>query len=248
MNQQDNIDLIEQYLNNELSESERNELEALLETDEVLANEFDRRQSAHQMIDFLISENLRSQLKNMEAEEHKVVSLVSRSRRMYALAIAASVVILIGAFFFLIPSGQNLSGQQLAMEYYESPAFTLRSSDDQLVEANLSAGIQALNSQNYDEAIQVLEEISSENDYYIMARYYLGHANFLTNNYTEAGNNFSEVVNSGDIRFLENAEWYELLSCLGQNTTCENLLDRILSNENHLHLSKALAIKNEQTK
>lgn len=248
MNQQNNIDLIEQYLSNELSDAERKELEAQLETDKDLANELDRRQTAHQMIDFMISESLRNQLKALEAEDSKVVSLASRTRRLYTLAIAASVIILIGAFFFLIPGGQSLSNQQLAMNYYEAPVFTMRSSGDETIEANLAAGLQALRDTDYRAAIQNLEQISPENDQYIMARYYLGHAHFLAREYTAAGNYFAEVINSNDIRYIEDAQWYALLSCLSQDQTCQEMLDRILNDQNHLHYRQAQELKNAQTK
>ncbi|MCB0669387.1 MAG: hypothetical protein KDC80_26365, partial [Saprospiraceae bacterium] len=116
MNQQNNVDLIEQYLNNELSEKDRQELENKISEDETLAAELERRQMAHRMLDFMISENLRQQLTNLEAEDTKVVRMPARRRSMYALAVAASVIILIGAFFF-IPTGGSLSNQQLALDF-----------------------------------------------------------------------------------------------------------------------------------
>ncbi|MBK8501704.1 MAG: hypothetical protein IPL46_05570 [Saprospiraceae bacterium] len=248
MNQQNNIDLIEQYLNNELSESERQEVENQLATDHSLSNEFDRRHTAHKMIDFMVSENLRQQLKDLEAEETKVVPLASRSRRMYALAIAACVIILMGAFFFIIPSDQNLSSTQLALNLYETPVFTMRGTDAQTIDANVALGIEALTNKNYDQAIVTLEQVTSGNAFYIMAKYYLGHANFLKHNFQAALNNFAEVISSNDVRYLEDAQWYQLLSCMGLNNACQDLLSPIILNTRHLHHAEALEIQNQQIK
>lgn len=248
MNQQNNIDLIEQYLNNELSESERQELENQLATDHSLSNEFDRRQTAHKMIDFMVSENLRQQLKDLEDEETKVVPLTSRSRTMYALAIAACVIILIGAFFFIMPSGQNLSNAQLALNLYETPAFTMRGTDAQTIPVNITQGVEALSNKNYDTAIATLEQVTPDNAYYTMARYYLGHANFLNHNFQVAANNFEDVIKSNDVRYVEDAQWYQLLSCLGQNNDCKDLITSIIQNERHLHHNQALEIEKSQSK
>lgn len=248
MNQQNNIDLIEQYLNNELSESERQELENQLATDHNLSNEFERRQTAHKMIDFMVTENLRKQLRDLEADETKVVPLSTRSRRMYALAIAACVIILIGAFFFIIPSGQNLSNAQLALNLYEAPAFTVRGTEGQTIQANIAQGVEALSNKNYDLAITTLEQVTPDNDYYTMARYYLGHANFLNRNFQLAANNFEDVIKRNDIRYVEDAQWFQLLSCLGQNNDCKDLLTHITQNQRHLYHSQALEIEKSQNK
>lgn len=248
MNKQNNIDLIEQYLNNDLSESERQELENQLATDHNLSNEFDRRHTAHKMIDFMVSENLRQQLKELEAEDTKVIPMASRSRRMYVLAIAACVTVLIGAFFFLMPSGQHPGNAQLALNFYETPTFTMRGIDAQTINTNIAQGVEALNSQNYDLAIATLEQVPSDNDYFIMAQYYLGHANFLNHNFQAASNNFADVIKSNDVRYIEEAQWYQLLSCLGQNNACQELLTPITQNTRHLHHSDALEIQDQQNK
>lgn len=240
MNQQHNIELIEQYLNNELSEAERRDLEEKIAGDETLADELDRRQMAHSMLDFMITENLRTQLKDLEAQDTKVISLQSRNRRMYSLAIAASVIILIGAFFFIWPSGGQLSNQQLAMEFYETPAFSMRGADPQSVTVQIANALQAINAQDYNAAIQNLEEVSNDNEYYTIARYYLGHAHFLNKDYQAAESDFAEVIAANDLRYHDDAQWYQLLSCKAQNRDCEQMLQSILSNPNHPFNAQAL--------
>jgi hypothetical protein len=81
-----------------------------------------------------------------------------------------------------------------------------------------------------------------------MARYYLGHANFLNHNFQAAADNFADVIKSNDVRYIEDAEWYQLLSCLGLNNDCKDLLTPITQNIRHLHHSQALEIEKSQNK
>ncbi|MCB0687020.1 MAG: hypothetical protein KDC53_10855 [Saprospiraceae bacterium] len=243
MNQQNNIDLIEQYLNNELSESERQEVENQIAADQDLASEFERRQMAHQMLDFMVTENLRDQLKALEAEDTRVISMPARRRRLSMMAIAASVIILIGAFFFIMPGGGSLSNQQLALDLYETPTFTMRGGETENITTQITQGIQALNEKDYTAAIRDLEEVPADNEYYTMARYYLGHAHFLNKNYEAAENDFNEVAGANDIRFNDDAEWFKLLSCKAQNKTCEGLLETILQKPNHTYHQEALELQ-----
>jgi hypothetical protein len=80
------------------------------------------------------------------------------------------------------------------------------------------------------------------------ALYYLGHANFLNHNFQAASNNFADVIESNDVRYVEDAQWYQLLSCMGQNNACQDLLSPIIQNTRHLHHTEALEIQNQQNK
>ena len=245
MDQKVNIDLIEQYLTNEMSEAQRVEFEDKIKNDEALAAEFERRQTAHKMIDFMVTENLRSQLKSLESHDTKIVSIQSRRRRMYTLAIAASVAILLGAFFLFIPGGSGLSNQQLAMQYYASPDFTMRSGGDG-VPAGIATAISDIQANDHDNAIDVLRQISSSDPYYILAQYYLGHAQFLAKDYSNALASFQRVADSNDIRYAEDAQWYGLLSCLSIEENCDSYLQVIVGNPNHAFYAQAIDIQTNQ--
>lgn len=244
MNQEKNIDLIEQYLNNELSAGERQDLEEKISGDDSLAAEFERRQLAHQMLDFMVAENLRNQLRSLEAEDTRVIPMATRKRSLYVLAVAASVVILIGAFFF-IPTGGSLSNQQLALNFYEAPAFTMRGTDAGNISLQVAQGMEALNLGEYSQAVELLQNVPADNEYYVMARYYLGHAHFLNKNYPAAESDFNQVMNANDMRFQQAAEWYRLLSCKAQNQNCQEMLQLILQNPNHPYFNQASEIQNQ---
>ena len=243
MGQEENIDLIERYLDQKLNEKERADFEARLASDADFASDFEKHETTHKLLDFMISENLRSQLKSLESEDTKVVPMISRSRRLSFVAIAATVAILVGAFFFLRPG--NMSSQQLAMEYYETPAFNMRGVDDAMP-SGLSEGLKALQSGNFAEAITILESVDASDNYYTTSRYYLGHAYYGAGNYANAMTSFEMAANGGDIRLREDAEWYGLLSCLGANGLCDKRLQSIVENQTHAYQAKALQIQSSK--
>lgn len=244
MSSQEKIEMIERYLANDMSEEERRGFEAEVGQDSDLASELERRQTAHKALDFLISEDLRSELKAMEAKEGKVVTMkTKRTSYIYKMAIAASFLILIAAFFIFGPGGQ-MSGSQAALAYYESPDYSMRGSTNQVVE--LTSGLTALSNGDFEEAISQLSSITSDAEQYISATYYLAHAYFQNEQYGQAQERFEIVANSGDIRFLESAEWNLVLSCLAQeNSNCEQEIEKITSNPGHPYHQNTLMVVDE---
>ncbi len=240
MSNQEKIEMIERYLANDMSDEERRGFEAEVDQDSDLASELERRQTAHKALDFLISEDLRSELKAMEAKQGKVVTMkTKRTSYIYKMAIAASFLILIAAFFIFSPRG--MTGSQAALAYYESPDYSMRGSADQAIE--LTNGLTALGNGDFEEAISQLSSITPDAEQYISATYYLAHAYFQDEQYGQAHERFEIVANSGDIRFLESAEWNLVLSCLAQeNKTCEQEIEKITSNPGHPYHQNTLMV------
>ncbi len=243
MSNQNNIDLIEKYLSFEMDDTERSDFESQLRQNEELQAEFQRRETAHQALDFLIAENLRAELRTMEQQSTKVVSLASRRRRSFTLAIAASVLVLIGAFFMFLPS-KTSSPLQLAMDNYDTPAFTIRGSNEPTA---LSDGIAALEAQQYEDAIVQLEKVEVGSGHEIAAHYFLGHAYFLTEQYDQAENKFELAAAGQDLRYTEDAQWYGLLSCLATNKNCDAKLQDILTTSNHSYMEEAQELSQRLT-
>lgn len=236
---QDKIDRIEQYLNFEMADADRHTFETQMEQDLELAAEVGRREMAHKTLDLMIAENLRSELQAMEQQDTKVVSLASRSKRRFQLAIAASVLVLIGAFFLFLPS--KSSPYQLAMSAYETPAFTLRSGNA-ATPADLAKGMEALESGDYESAISALEALDANSGFKVPANFYLGHANFLQGDYTKAQSYFDAAAAGNDLRYTEDAQWYATLSCLALKNNCSDKLEDISNDSNHSFIEQAKAI------
>lgn len=243
MDHNHDIELIEQLLQNELPEGERQALEERIQQQQDLSRELDRRQKAHQALDFIIAQNLKADLQSLE-EESKLTVIRSRRRTLtYVLSAAASILLLIGAFTLVFQS--ETQPAELAAAYYELPEFSTRSdlapADDSA--SQLSQGIAALENQNYSQVIRILVAIPEQDENYISARYYLGHAYYLSSSYDLAKESFKVVTSGNDIRFQEQAEWYTLLACLQQRASCGEYLERIVGNESHPFNQQTLKIQ-----
>ena len=237
---QDKIDQIEQYLNFEMAEEDRHIFESQLDQDQELAAEVSRREMAHKTLDFMIAENLRTELKAMEQQDTKVVSLASRSRRRFQLAIAASVLVLIGAFFMFLPS-KSSTPYQLAMSAYDPPNFTLRSGTaDSPVD--LTKGMEALEIGDYQSAISALRAVDPNSGFKVPADFYLGHATFLSGDYTAAQQYFAAAAAGEDLRYTEDAQWYATLSCLALKNNCSDKLEDISNDSSHSYIEHAKEI------
>lgn len=243
MDNNPNFERVDKYLNNELSEQERQELENQAAHDEDLSAELERQQAAHKVLDLVIAKNLKQQLEDLE-EESKVVAM-PRQRRfsLYQLAAAASVLLIIGfgTLFFLNSSDDPAA---LASAYYETPDLNTQrsvSADPNTTDA-LTQGLEMLNLEQYQEAITTLSTIEADNEQYIPAQYALGHAHYLAGQYQAAETSFTAVSDSGDFRYAEEGEWYALLACLAQAQGCSTRLQAITNQTDHTYYLQAQQI------
>jgi hypothetical protein len=243
MDNNKDFDLIDKYMAGELSDAEMQRFDKRLAEDEDLAKEFQRHQSAHKALDFMVAQNLKAQLQEME-EASKVISLRRRRRtRLTIVSVAASVLVLVGAFFVIFPQ-DNLSNAELATAYYEVPDYGTRGHAEVSPEGSpLAAGISALQNNAFEAAITQLGEVEATDPDYLVAQYFLGHAFYADAQYDRAQQSFSIVGNSNDLRYAEEAQWYELLSCLAQNDECLEQLNRLLEDENHAFHAEAEEIE-----
>ena len=243
------IDLIEKYLSNDLSVEEQQTFDQKVHTDSEFAHEFEKRQAAHIAIDFLIAESLKSELEALEEEEEqggKVISLQKRKRnRMDLLSLAASLLLLIGYFSLVNTSGDlGSTGPQLAAANYEAPDYNIRRGNPTVdFEDLLTKGISALKQRNYQAAITTLDSVAQSNEYYVIAQFYLAHAYYQAEQYTEAEVAFDLVSASNDIRYQEDADWYSLLACLAKEGNCTEKIDRLADDNGHSYQQQVISIR-----
>jgi len=148
------------------------------------------------------------------------------------VAAAASVILLIG-FFTLQYNG---SSNPLDRHFlgYQMPEVNRSGEATDL--HPLAEGIDAYKAGNYKEAITYYEGIAADDKRYNEAQFYLGHSFLKNKEYAAATTVFDKLVQSGDIRFLEKAEWYQLLSLVAnqqQDDQFTTLLNKMLTDKNH---------------
>ena len=251
-----NIDGIEKYFNNELNDQEKKALETNIESDEDLKVVFNQHLLAQEAIELIIEDNLRDQLKALEDassktqtthEEGKVISIASRRRRLIrVISLAASVALMIGMFFVVQQNTLNTSDDSLA-GYYKKPDFSaergFKGAEDEFDVGSLKEGLQALEANQYEKAVQAFQGVSENNPYYLSAQYYLGHAHYLNGAFESAEQIFEAVAATQDLQFSENAQWYALLSCIQLNpSNCQDKLDQILTDPGHFFFEQAQKI------
>lgn len=244
------IDLIEKYLNNDLSQEEKQSFDQKVHTDSEFAHEFEKRQAAHTAIDFLIAQSLKSDLEALEEEEAqqgKVISLQKRKRnRFVLLSLAASLLLLIGYFSLFVNDNLGSTGPQLAAANYETPDYNIqRGTPNVDFEDLVTKGINALKQKQYQTAITALDSVTQGNEYYIIAQFYLAHAYFQAEQYEQAEQAFDMVSNSNDIRYQEDADWYSLLACLAKDGDCTAKLDQLADDNDHSYQQQAITIRDE---
>lgn len=239
---------IEAYFEGTMNETESLAFEKELDNDTTLASIMDRHQMANDALEVLIEDNLRSELKAMAGDE-KIKPIATRQkgirRYLAPLAIAASVVLLVG-FFSVIQMNAHSNESILNRHYtaYEMPMVRSGGSTQPLTE-----GVKAYQAKDYEAAINYFGNIPIEAPLYTKAQFYLGQAFYQNQQYEQALMPFGEIANSDDLELNEKADWYALLAGLAakqENTTdFKNRLNRIATDKDHSFQNQAQTIQQD---
>lgn len=256
MDAQQQFDTIEAYLAGELKGSALAEFEQEIKADAALATVVEEHRIGHDAIELLIESDLRKELDFLRAEANststtKVVQMptveapattvqgTAKRRSLFPrLAAAASVILLIGFFALQLGTSSNV----LDEHYLEYPMPSVNRSGEATDLHLLATGLGAYKSGNYTEAINYYKSIPVEDKRYNEAQFYLGHSYHHNSNYTAASTAFAKVAASKDIRFMEKAEWYQLLALLAnkqQDTTFKTLLNKMIDDKGHSYHQQA---------
>lgn len=212
--------LFDQYLANELSPEEKENFEQQLSNDQELADSFDifkdlnshlknKFGNENELIDF--KKNLKSISKaHFKTKKSKVVSF-----KPWQYAIAASVALLFGLFFF-----QNINPNFEDYNNPENAYFTERGNANE----NLKLAQDAFNAKNYKEAISYFETILTENKSPEVQYFYA--VSLLENNQFQKAETNLIALKSGTSIYKNKAIWYLALSKLKQKEyeSCKNIL------------------------
>lgn len=215
----------ESYLNNEMSQAEKELFEQRLnsdnqfresfnlykETTALLENKFDSK-----TIDF--KENLKSISKSHFSEKEEDKSRVINFKPFY-YAIAASVVLAFGTWFMMMRETPEYGD----FNQHENAYFTERGS----IIKNLRLAQNAFNEKNYKGAIENFEIVLKDYDK-PEVRFFYGISLLEENRYAEAEINFT-TIQKGTSVYKDKATWYLALSKLKQNQfeACKNYIKQI---------------------
>ena len=251
MEAQQQFDKIESYLAGALTGAELTTFEEQIQTNNELAAMVEEHRIAHDAVEMLIEQDLRKELEGLRTATTstatpKVVQLpkraattTTRRRSLFPrLAAAASVILLIG-FFTLQYNGSSNPIDPYLLDY---PMPEVNRSGEATDLHPLAKGIDAYKTGNYEEEIIYYQGIAADDKRYNEAQFYLGHSFLRNKEYAAATTVFNKLVQSGDIRFLEKAEWYQLLSLVAnqqQDKQFTTLLNKMLTDKNHSYHQQA---------
>ena len=246
------IERIEQYETGGMSSPERSVFEAELTSNADLRQAHALFLQTNDVIEQGIENSLRSQLQGWAGASsqapivatktvgNKVVPMTSTWAR---LAVAASVALLMGWFGWQWAGGQY-SDQALYAGYYEKPpdtAFRAPGTDHPLQQ-----GFDAMKANHLEDAVAFFSSITSDNDRYAEAQYYLGHASLQLKKYDSAIEAFRQCAARTDSKFREKAEWNLLLTYMAAGRTggaeFKALLEQVAGNAGHSYQKQAQAL------
>ena len=211
-----NIGLIEAYLNGELSVDERREFENRLVEDEMFAKDYKDQLAARQ----LIKEAGRLDLKDT-LESFEVSGSDSKVRPLWlkrAIPIAAMLVIFFGVYYFL-EFNQGSGG--LYDSYFESYPAPANLRDTSSEDSAWNDALESYENEDFEQALNFMGQVRHEAPGYMVA-FYVGLSAMQTEpaELEKAMSSFDSVLR-GDNDYKEQALWYKGLILIKLERTDE---------------------------
>lgn len=239
---EEELSLIEAYLENRLQEGERLAFAQRLEQDTKLQAKLAQVIQSKTLLEQALSLQLKQQMQQMQRPTSDAKLRQSpQARRLISLrwiGIAASVLILFALGWWARPSVNNT--YQDVFEPYPLSQ-NLRGE-----EANVDASVWKLAYENgeYEAAERSLKGLSPDEPEWIEAQLYLANIRLAENRPAEAIDPLEALLEKGSIRYERTAEWYLLLAYwgVGKEEKAENLKQRILGQASHPYREKVLQL------
>lgn len=230
------IDQMEKYFNNQLSEQETAAFEQRLQTDTEFAKEVELFQDMIMAADYEVEERTQTnvtavhqklQSENFFAEESsaKVVNLAERRKnRLTWWAAAASITLLIGAGIWWLqqPDLQDQLNTTYANTYQPETESLNRVLDElesfgladptKGQEDTLATALYAYERGNYENARQQLADYVMAYPDDLVGKLYLGLSQLQMSEYTKASQQLIPLTQNEDFEYQETAKWYLALA------------------------------------
>ena len=248
-----NFDQIERYLNDEMSESQRQLFEQTMEQDTKLAEEVRLQQFEESAIDLMIEDDFLDKISKIASEEKDKNNIVPINKkkssflhtRWIQMAVAASVL-LVAVFYINSLGSSDFNPTELAMNTYEKkiPNFSAVRSTDQLDAEeynNYSAYISNKERHKMEETIRFFKTQEGSDALYKTAHAYLLNKDF--DSAIETFLNYQSTASKTE-RDYSNASFYLGLSYLGKGDIekTRSILDEVKGDANHIFQKDAKSI------
>ena len=258
-----NFDRIEQFLSGNMSVEEAAKFKAEMAKDEQLAAEVQLQAFEEGALDNLVQQQLRENIKNyrakaLAADEKNTPAnrpaMYSRGILRRLVGIAAGVLLVLGAFYFLNRLGTTDYSRIAENRYHENPPSFLDARNGQTenpdpIKKSWLLALERGETEKLPEAVKFFSAISPTMPDYAEAQYCLGHAYFQQNQPARAVEQFSAYLDmaGADARTKEDAEFYLILALLADNQpeAARAQAERIAAKSNHRYRDIAQRLLSE---
>lgn len=237
--------LLTNYFSNRLSEDERKLLEEFLDSDSEFKAQFEFEKNLQGAIKNKENQDLKAKLISFENDITLVNPKPATKKPYRYLAIAASVVLLIGLAWMGYQDGSSNKYEDLyASNFQEYPntVFTItRSGSDESIERDAFV---AYESAEYDNAVEKFNQIpTTEREPYV--DFYLALSYLNTSENDSAKKYFNKMINKADT-FVAESHWYLAMIALKEKdkATAQSELQKLINNH-EFNKEKAMAILKE---
>ncbi|OBX18716.1 MULTISPECIES: tetratricopeptide repeat protein [Bizionia] len=198
-----NQDLLYHYFSNSLTAEQEVVFQTLLESDEEFKAEFEYENSLKKAIKSHESDVLKTKLQGFE---HDINSKKTESFNYRYLAVAASLVLLVGWFGYNSFFGTNYSNlYNTNFSEYPNTVYTItRGDDENTLEREAFVAYETKNYETAIEKFDALSETTAQN--YIP--FYKAQAHLGLENIDDAKTLFTEIVKDDHSDFVAESTWY----------------------------------------
>jgi tetratricopeptide (TPR) repeat protein len=239
------FDLIQTYIDGEMSPAEAAKFEQDLHEKIDLKKEYDLYLALQEGIKRQNIEVLKEQFKKIDQQlDAKASNSVSRTINFRLISIAASVVLIIALSFYFTAGNNEVS---IAKTFWEEDRGLKN-----LMGTSLNNNEKMEKAMNfyklgeYDKATSIFETMKYEtkND---TVSYYSAILNFKKDKFEEAILGFKSVVSKKESIFIEKAEYRLALSYLAAHhkEEAKEVISKIISDQNHLYFDQASDLSKE---
>ncbi len=209
MSSQENIESIDKYFTDQLSEDEKKVFEERLENDKELQDDVRlyqdvniaiKKRDSIKFVDMAM-ENLRSHKKGVHIKKFNY-SMWFKAAAILIVLVGLSIVIVV------LTKKQHDETRTLASYFKAEEIEQEFRGDDDDFEKMILTGVRFYNNENYSDAIQQFQNVLQKDEGHIQVKYYLGLSDLFAGNLDKAETILKEIANSGDMNYSSGAQWY----------------------------------------
>ena len=236
--------ILQKYLDNELSEKELSGFEQELKASPELMVDLDLYREVDEAIADTEVLDFRAQLTDLREETRKSENgkRVFRFTRPWHYAASAALALLV-AIGLATVLGRPLSNKDLFAKYMKPYELVLtnRSIDNDATTLMMNRAQEYFNKGDYESAINYYDEVLQINSNKMEAAFYKGESQMGMNQYAEANESFTTVIEHNDNLYVQKAEWYQAgcLLAMDQTELARRKFASIAANSSHFYRKDA---------